>query len=460
MHAPFARRRWAFDYANVVSYAGTTLATNRALLLGLVAGLLAIPGVTVHYSSDGATAGAAGDGVNRWADASDLVWANAGTAHSWIVLSLPPGLRYASPATAYLIIDLNFASASGSLGTVLLAASVSGGSLTARPTGTQEVAINTATGTANSILMPTAASGYTWHLQWAVVDPLTSGGATSVSAIRAFIIDDATGTACTVVIVEKPGDSMTGGVRDALVGGWQTNTVGDNALSALEASTTGLLRYYDGAAVDIGVVLRTFDGNFIEEGWGVSLDEDGRRVVYPIDLVTLTGPNTVVGRLTDLYYTDGAVMYTLSPAGAAATDRAWITFGRLLAPHPAGTNPTTSALEIDTAVFGEAPIGATLASLDPVSGTSLGATRDEARWLVVEVVATIGGAGVVPLVWGYFGADPGVRHVIYDGSAFTPFFEDGSTVTRTGDVYTFRLLPLGGWWDSPTIKVGAWMEAT
>lgn len=459
MHPPFARRRWVFDYANVVGYAGTALATNRALLLGLVAGLLAIPGVAVHYSSDGATAGAAGDGVNRWSDASDLVWANAGTAHSWIVLSLPPGLRYASPATAYLIIDLNFTSASGSLGTVLVAAAVSGGSLTARPTGTQEVAIGFAAGAANSILSPAAAAGYVWSLQWAQAGPTAIGGETTVSAIRAFVVDEDTKAVCAILVLEKAGAGMTGSVHDAVLGAWHANTVGDHAMSPLDASASGLLRaHLGGASVDIAAAVRTFDGNIMEEGWGVTLDEDARRIVYPVDLVALSGPGTVIGRLDDIYATDGAALYTLSPPGA--TGRSWFSAGRWLVPHPAGSNPFGSGVEVEAAVFGESSSASHLVELAPVAGSSLGATRDVARWTPIEVTAVVGGEGVVPLVWGYFGADPAVRHVIFDGTAFTPFFEDGSTVTSTGGVYTFHLLPLGGWWDSPTIKVGSWREAS
>lgn len=458
MHPPSARRRWACNFGNNLPYAGTAIATNRDLLLELVAGLLSIPGVAVHCSSDGAAAGAVGDGVNRWVDTGDLVWANAGTAHSWIVLQLPPGLRYDSPAAAYLIIDLNFTAAAGNLGTVLLAASVSGGSLTARPSGTKEVVISAPRNTANALFPASPTSGYTWHLQWAYVDPLTSGGVTSVSAIRLFLLDEATVKVAVVVLLEKPGDSITGAAREAVIGTWQADTLGDHAMSPLAATDSGLLRFHDGTTtVLVGLALRTFDSNILESGWGVVLDEDGRRLVYPIDLVSLGG-GTVLGRLTDAYYTDGAAIYTLSPPGS--TGRTWITFGPMMVPHPSGaTPPMGSANEIDAAVFGEAPIGSMLAGVSPVGGSSLGASRDEARWTPITIDVVIGGAGAVPLVWGYFGADPGLRHVIYDGAAFAPFFEDSSTVTRVGDVYTFHLLPIGGWWDSPTIKAGAWTEA-
>ena len=70
---PHHSHRWQFDLGNTVAYGGTAIATNRALLRALVNGLLAIPGVSVYRSCDAASAGADGDGVNRWDSDTDLV---------------------------------------------------------------------------------------------------------------------------------------------------------------------------------------------------------------------------------------------------------------------------------------------------------------------------------------------------------------------------------------------------
>lgn len=86
---------------------------------------------TVEGSSDGVTAGM--DAVDRWSNASDLVWAagfNAGNPRSWIVLE--------NAAGAQLLIELEY----GSVGTAGRAAVIvfapeggySGGTIGARPT--------------------------------------------------------------------------------------------------------------------------------------------------------------------------------------------------------------------------------------------------------------------------------------------------------------------------------------
>lgn len=41
---------------------------------------------TIDYSCDGTTAGTAGDGVNRWTDATKVIRASGAVAHSWMVL--------------------------------------------------------------------------------------------------------------------------------------------------------------------------------------------------------------------------------------------------------------------------------------------------------------------------------------------------------------------------------------
>lgn len=86
---------------------------------------------TVRYSCDGAVAGTAGDGVDRWTSTftpAKLVRAASGSAHSWMVLR---------NATAGLecCIDLNSATdGAGAVVFARVAAPFSGGSTTARPT--------------------------------------------------------------------------------------------------------------------------------------------------------------------------------------------------------------------------------------------------------------------------------------------------------------------------------------
>lgn len=92
---------------------------------------------TVLGSSDGSTAGI--DGTDRWTDTFDsskLVRAAAGVAHSWVILS------HATTAT-WLLIDLGTASDT-TFNLLFSRTAFTGGSITARPTATQEYGFTTA----------------------------------------------------------------------------------------------------------------------------------------------------------------------------------------------------------------------------------------------------------------------------------------------------------------------------
>ena len=46
---------------------------------------------TIYQSCDASSCGTEGDGVDRWLDEGDIVWANDSTNHSWIVFNMPVG---------------------------------------------------------------------------------------------------------------------------------------------------------------------------------------------------------------------------------------------------------------------------------------------------------------------------------------------------------------------------------
>lgn len=154
MPLPTLDKTWQPSTNNAVAALGTPLATNRRILRTIKNLLLAfaLNGWTTRYSCNSAVAGAAGDGVDRWAADADLVWNAAGSAHSWYVLQ-----QAGVGATFQVLISLEGASASGSLLTCYISPSAgfTGGSTTARPTATDEVVVlNNAnwggTGTADS----------------------------------------------------------------------------------------------------------------------------------------------------------------------------------------------------------------------------------------------------------------------------------------------------------------------
>lgn len=447
MHTPTYHRRWNYELGHPVAQGGSALATNRALWLGLVGYLLSIPGVTVYRSCDSVAAGTAGDGVNRWDTDTDLVW-GAG-AHSWMVLALPAGLRYPG-GTCYLTIDFGYASANGTLGAVYLAETVSGGSTTARPTGTKEILLNT---TAGGALLPTPTVGYELHVVWSIRSAIDIGDGYETDAIRVLVVDPAGPRCCSTMVLELPAADSRAPEVDSPIGGWDYVAAGDS-FSPLDLSTAISLRTWIGSSRDLNVLVSVFDGNYLEEGGGYDHDTTGRAIFYPARIARASGG--YICTLTDLYFVDGATMYTLYPGGTGATSRTWVAIGNLAVPNEPDSDSVGSPAS-ETPITLGAGTGAFLVALDPVNGASLGATREAARWAPISITLTV--ATGAPLVFGHFGSDPGIRHVIYDGAAFTPLFEDGSTMTRNGDVYTFTILPLGGWWDTPTIRAGAFAEA-
>lgn len=140
MALPTLQKTWAFNVNNQVLTTGTTLGTHRAVIRAIKNALIGFAATpwTVRYSCDGVVAGAAGDLVDRWDSDSDLVWANAGSAHSWIVLR-----QTGISATFELLIDTGSTS-SANLTIETSTSGFTGGSTTARPTSTETANILTA----------------------------------------------------------------------------------------------------------------------------------------------------------------------------------------------------------------------------------------------------------------------------------------------------------------------------
>lgn len=100
---------------------------------------------SMYYSCDSVTAGTANDGVDRWGggtfDATKLVRAAAGSAHSWAVLKSSGSICAALASTPfYLIIDWG-TGADTTFNFLISKAAPTGGTTTARPTATDEVGL-------------------------------------------------------------------------------------------------------------------------------------------------------------------------------------------------------------------------------------------------------------------------------------------------------------------------------
>lgn len=144
-------RSWIFNVNNLSPYvAGGVLNQNQFSVLGIKNvlkggtgkyGWLDMNGAavsapsfwTVDYSATNLVAGVAGDGVDRWAAYSDLVWGNLAGANSWIVL------KNTTAGLWWLISCENSGSDSNTLDMYVSTDAFVGGTTTARPTATNEL---------------------------------------------------------------------------------------------------------------------------------------------------------------------------------------------------------------------------------------------------------------------------------------------------------------------------------
>lgn len=131
---------------------------NREVLYRIKNRLITSCGVTVVSSSDSVTSSAS----DNWSDYTDVVFATAGNAHSWIVLS------FSSIETNYqLCIDCSETSTTTEQFSVYLSVSsgFTGGSITARPTATDEITVVNSSGWG----VPNAADTLAAKRAWSVI---------------------------------------------------------------------------------------------------------------------------------------------------------------------------------------------------------------------------------------------------------------------------------------------------
>ena len=150
MTVPSLQKTWYFQVNTTITQQGSTLATGRLLMRTVKDTFLGAGSWTdssnaaatltnnwvVDFSSDSTApgTGTAGDGVDHWTVNGSLVWATAGTAHSWMVIKntqMPGG-------TLWVCIDLSNANAYNCT-IVISRVGFTGGSTTNRPTATDEV---------------------------------------------------------------------------------------------------------------------------------------------------------------------------------------------------------------------------------------------------------------------------------------------------------------------------------
>lgn len=173
MALPSLIKTWQFQVNNQVVAQGTSLATGRLLVRSIKNALLGTGAwtdsnngaiastnpMTCKGSNNGAGAFGNNDNVDRWTTDANLVWAAAGSNHSWTVLKL-------GGSAAMICIDLN--SATNTVFTMVYSASGgffaanggTDGTATARPTATDENVVGSVVGYG----MSTVDSTCRWHV--------------------------------------------------------------------------------------------------------------------------------------------------------------------------------------------------------------------------------------------------------------------------------------------------------
>ena len=211
MALPTLSKTWQFNVNNQTTAQGSALADARKTLRGIKDAMIgfATNPWTVRYSCDSVTAGTAGDGVDRWSADTNLVWANAGTAHSWIVL------RQTGIGTTYELLISCENSTPSNLTLLTSISGFSGGSKTARPTATDELTVASS---------GQWVSGTDVSNRWSVMQS-TDGQCTR-------ILVGYSGIFATLIVLDKPNNPTTGWSTpnfSALYwngGGLNTNTTG------------------------------------------------------------------------------------------------------------------------------------------------------------------------------------------------------------------------------------------
>lgn len=257
MALPSLAKTWQYSVNNTVAVGANALATNRAVLRAIKNALLAFGTLpwTVRYSCDSTTAGIAGDAVDRWTADTNLVWANAGTAHSWIVLQ-----QTGITSTFQVCLDLTSASASGLVLTIVLSPSAgfTGGTTTARPTATDEVIVQSNAGWGGQ----SANTQTVYHVMHS-----TDGQCNRV----AICVGNTTSG---FWILDKPANPVTG---------WSNPSLGGCG-GASSASEQGTYANFSKAAGSKGRGSATMNLYFSVEGYGTAFEAVGVGIAVANDL--------------------------------------------------------------------------------------------------------------------------------------------------------------------------------
>lgn len=264
---------------------------------------------TVRNSCDGVTAGAINDGVDRWTttfDASKLVAAADGVAHSWMVVE---------DATHQFCLSLR---ATGStpirLAVTPKTTPFSAGTLTSDPTSAAEWVLgsNRQSGLAAS---------------WSWIADTTTGGTNRANFVSGadgqwyfFMARGGTGTANTFVAHLKAVDAATGTVTwVGLTSCTGTGVARGSPRQAMLTSSDAFdCRLPNGSLISTGGLgpLPAYSGTTHITAYGADARTSAWSV-YPLEAQALTPMNVFLGELLDLYAITAAPVGSPNPSNAA-----------------------------------------------------------------------------------------------------------------------------------------------
>lgn len=248
-------KTWQVDANHTISEA-TAMDVQAAWWLALKDALIGFASNpwAIEYSCDGSTAGTAGDGVDRWADQTDVVFAtSAGTAHSWVVLS------NAITGMEILIECLTNSVTAGKLIRLVVspAAGFTGGSTTSSPSATDQRVILDGPTTLNTIGLGSATSNVALDIVQHVLHS-EDGEVTLVAMCAA--------NECTAFAYFGVPDSPVTGWTDPLVAAWYAGAQAVNPPNPVEITFPLVFKTISSLSVDGAGVPRCYGLNMPAAG--------------------------------------------------------------------------------------------------------------------------------------------------------------------------------------------------
>lgn len=324
MGALVNEKTWQLDVDNLIAFP-SVIQMHQDLIFAIKNALVSFATLpwTVISSSDSITAGAS----DKWLTSANMIWANAPTAHAWIVLQQGAG-------GGQLCIDLD--NLSGILGIRLKAiwspgGNFTGGTVNARPTATDEIdCMRDAQNywAANQAIVSTQNILHVWHS--------TDGLVTRIGICRS-------GAMHTTWRFEAIKDPRTAHTNNPTVVGVVVATNGAADVSLAQMRNPGMYTEKDGTGLRVDVnFLCTSDGvsgGPLPLGSVGSVVEEWDSETYPLEehlsssTVGARGPK---GGTYDSWLGQTQVMDTGDTMPVSATNREWAMFGPFIWPWTNG----------------------------------------------------------------------------------------------------------------------------